>query len=201
MRERIRTQPRQFPRRMRVNAGLVADPQPAPPDVIGPFYAFFTDGRNDEAPMRIQDVMTENVLTVSPGSSADDAWDLMRLKGIHHLIVTEGTRPVGVLSDRDTGGTRGRALRRGRTVAELMTVPAITVERITPVRRAANLMRGRSIGCLVVTDKGKVVGIATVSDLLELIGRGIERPVARATRWTLQHRAPHRKGHAATGVW
>jgi len=92
-------------------------------------------------------------------------------------------------------------MRIGRTVADLMTVPVVTVERTTPVRRVANLMRGRSIGCLVVTDAGKVVGIATVSDLLELIGRGIDRPVETAKRWTLKHRAPHRKRHVATGVW
>jgi CBS domain-containing protein len=151
--------------------------------------------------MRVQDVMTEGVQTVSPGTAAEDAWALMRQKGIHHLIVTRGARPVGVLSDRDAGGLRGRPLRAGRTVSELMTEPVITVPRTTPVKRAANLMRGHSIGCLVVTDAGKVVGIATVSDLLELIGRGLERPVETAKRWTLKHRAPHRKQRIATGVW
>jgi CBS domain-containing protein len=151
--------------------------------------------------MRVQDVMTEGVQTVSPGTAAEDAWALMRLKGIHHLIVTRGARPVGVLSDRDAGGTRGRSVRAGRTVAELMTEPVITVPRTTPVRRAANLMRGRSIGCLVVTDAGKVVGITTVSDLLELVGRGRDLPVEVNKRWTLKHRVAHRKRTTATGVW
>jgi len=151
--------------------------------------------------MRVQDVMTEGVQTVSPGTAADDAWALMRLKRIHHLVVTQGSRPVGVLSDRDTGGLRGRSLRAGRTVGELMTKPVITVPRTTPVRRAANLMRGHSIGCLVVTDAGKVAGIVTVADLLELLGRGGDRSVETSKRWTLKHRAPHRKRALATGVW
>jgi CBS domain-containing protein len=151
--------------------------------------------------MRVQDVMTEGVQTVSPGTAAEDAWALMRLKGIHHLVVTRGARPIGVLSDRDAGGQRGRALRAGRTVSELMTEPVITVPRTTPVKRAANLMRGHSIGCLVVTDAGRVVGITTVSDLLELVGRGLDRPVETAKRWTLKHRVPHRKQALATGVW
>jgi CBS domain-containing protein len=145
--------------------------------------------------------MTENVHTVSPGTSADEAWTLMRAKGIHHLVVTRGARPVGVLSAHDAGGIRGRSVRAGRTVADLMTEPVITVERTTLIRRTANLMRGHSIGCLVVTENGKVVGIATVADLLELIGRGVERPVPKTTRWTLRHRAPHRKRTTSAGAW
>ena len=62
------------------------------------------------------------------------------------------------------------------------------------------MMRGRSIGCVVVTDRGRVVGIVTVADLLELVGRGSDRPMTTTKRWTLRHRTPHRKRHAATGV-
>ena len=154
-----------------------------------------------ETTMRVQDVMTEGVETVSPGIPAGDAWVLMRAKRIHHLVVTEGRRVVGVLSDRDAGGLRGQSVRRNRTVAELMTGRVVTVPPSTPVRKAANLMRGRSIGCLVVTDGARIVGIVTVSDLLELLGRGADRAVVSTTRWTLKHRAPHRKRHQAAGVW
>jgi CBS domain-containing protein len=82
-----------------------------------------------------------------------------------------------------------------------MTKPVVTVGPTTTVRRAANLMRGRSLGCVVVTDRGRVVGIVTAADLLELLGRGSDRPVASARRWTLTHRVPHRKRRVATGVW
>jgi acetoin utilization protein AcuB len=151
--------------------------------------------------MRVQDVMTEGVQTVSTGDAADEAWLLMRARRIHHLVVTEGRRIVGVLSDRDAGSLRGPWVRRNRTVGELMTGPVITVPPATPVRKAANLMRGRSIGCLVVTKANRLLGIVTVSDLLELLGRGADRGTAAATRRTLEHRAPHRKRHQATGVW
>jgi hypothetical protein len=36
------------------------------------------------------------------------------------------------------------------------------------------------------------VGIVTTTDLLELIGRGVEKPVERSTRWTLRRRGPGR---------
>jgi acetoin utilization protein AcuB len=151
--------------------------------------------------MRVQDVMTEDVQTIAPTSAAEDAWELMRTHQFHHVVVTRGARVVGILSDRDAGGRRGASMRRGHTVEELMTRPVITVEPATTVRKAANMMRGRSIGCLVVTDRERVVGIVTAADLLELLGRGSDRPVTAAKRRTLQHRAPHRKRHVATGMW
>lgn len=151
--------------------------------------------------MRVQDVMTPAVQTVSPLTAAEDAWNLMRLKRVHHLVVMEGSRVAGVLSDRDAGGRRGAPVRKDRTVADLMTDRVVTVTPTTPVRKAANLMRGRSIGCLVVTSGARVAGIVTTADLLELLGRGIDHPTAATTRWTLKHRAPHRKRHMAAGAW
>jgi CBS domain-containing protein len=92
-------------------------------------------------------------------------------------------------------------VRKNQTVRDLMTEAVVSVPPTTTVRKAANLMRGRSIGSLVVGVEGRVVGIITVADLLELIGRGVERPVAATSRWTLKHRAPHRPRVRADGVW
>jgi CBS domain-containing protein len=65
----------------------------------------------------------------------------------------------------------------------------------------ANLMRGRSIGCVVVTGNGRLAGIVTTSDLLELLGRGAIRPSPVGRRPALNHRAPHRKRNRAYGAW
>ena len=151
--------------------------------------------------MRVQDVMTKEVQTISSTESAERAWDLMRSRRIHHLVVTDGSRIVGVLSDRDVGGRNGGLVRRNRDVVELMTDRVVTVEPSATVRQAANLLRGRSIGCLVVAAANRPVGIVTVADLLTLIGRGAERPVAAAPRRLINHRAPHRKRSRAMGAW
>jgi CBS domain-containing protein len=62
-------------------------------------------------------------------------------------------------------------------------------------------MRGRSIGSLVVTEAGRAIGIITITDLLELLGRGLDRPVETTTRRPIGHRAPHRKRHRSSGSW
>jgi acetoin utilization protein AcuB len=151
--------------------------------------------------MRAQEFMSEAVETVTPRTAAEKAFQQMRLKGIHHLVVTEGERLVGVISDRDVGGVRGASLRKGRTVADLMTPRVVTAAPTTSVRQAANLMRGHSIGCLVIAEGRRVLGIITVADLLTLLGRGLDRPVAATRRYTLKHRTPHVKRHRAVGSW
>lgn len=150
--------------------------------------------------MRVADIMTRHVHTVPPAMSASDAWEFMRRKSIHHLVVVEGTTVVGVLSDRDAGGRSGDVLRAQSTVGDLMTANVLTTTRDTTVRQVANVMRGRTIGCLPVMYGGRLEGIVTVSDLLRLLGRGIDRPLPPARRG-LNHRAPHRKRPAAAGAW
>jgi CBS domain-containing protein len=103
--------------------------------------------------MRVQDVMTRGVKTVSAATAAEDAWELMQMKRIHHLVVSEGRELIGVISDRDLGGRHGAAVREKRLVSELMTEGVVTIEPDAPVRKAANLLRGRSIGSVVVMDR------------------------------------------------
>lgn len=141
--------------------------------------------------MRIEDVMSRDVRTVSPGVVAGTARTMMEAKGMHHLVVQEGGKVVGVVSQRDLGGRNAAALLRSRTVGELMTPRPVTVGPNDTVRRAANVLRGRGIGCLpVVDERDELVGIVTISDLLDLVGRDVEKPVVRSKRWTLKHRGP-----------
>ena len=148
--------------------------------------------------MRLGEIMQTGVKVAGPDEAAETAFQRMRLQRVHHLVVVDKTGEiVGVLSDRDLGSRRGAILRRNRTVADLMTPRPVTVSPDMSVRQAANLLRGRNIGCLPIVDDGRLVGMVTTSDLLVLIGRGAERPVARVKRWTLAHRKPQRYPRAS----
>ena len=126
--------------------------------------------------MRVYEVMSKAVETVKPQVHASEAKTRMRNRNIHHLVVMEGTKLAGIVSERDLGGSKLPKVLGRRTVEELMTTPVVTVTTRTPVRRAAALMKGRSIGSLVVTSaNGKVAGIITVADLLDLLVRTPER--------------------------
>jgi acetoin utilization protein AcuB len=142
--------------------------------------------------MRVQDVMTRHVETIDRQENAQVAFDSMKLKGIRHLVVKSDSELVGVLSKRDLGVPDQYDFREKHRVAELMTTQVVTAKPDMSVRQAANLMRGRAIGCLPVVEEGprsRLVGIVTVSDLLELLGRGVDRP-APGKRVTLKTRGP-----------
>ena len=121
--------------------------------------------------MRLSEIMQTDVQTISAGQSAEEAWERMRLHRFHHLVVMDGSDVVGVISDRDLRGAKA-ARRRDLPVGEVMSADVISASPDTTVRQAANLMRGRTVGCLPVVDAGALVGIVTITDLLELIGRG-----------------------------
>ena len=151
--------------------------------------------------MRVYEIMSAQLKTVPLTAAADAAWEMMRADRIHHLVVMDGKKVAGVLSARDTGGANGASIREGRRVGELMSGHVVTAEKNTPLKRVANLMRGHTIGSVVVLDEGKPIGIVTTSDLLELLGRGAIRPTPVAKRAPLNYRAPHTKRHRAFGVW
>lgn len=133
--------------------------------------------------MRVYEVMSKNVETVKPSVHASEAKTRMRQKKIHHLVVTQGTRLQGVVSERDLGGPKLPKVIGEWTVADLMSSPVVTVTTRTPIRRAAALMKGRSIGSLIVTSpNGKVAGIVTVADLLDLLARKPDHLANRALR-------------------
>ena len=138
--------------------------------------------------MRVYEVMSKDVETVKPGVLASEAKTRMRQQQIHHLVVTRGGSLAGIISDRDLGGAKLPKSLGKSTVEDLMTAPVVTVTSRTPVQRAAALMKGRSIGSLVVTSaNGKVAGIVTVSDLLELVAR---KPERRSNRELRRDKAP-----------
>ena len=143
--------------------------------------------------MRVAEIMSPHVRTIGPADSAGVAWERMRLHRIHHLVVARDGRIQGIVTDRDLGGSHGYEVREGRSVRDLMTPSVVTISSNSTVREAANLMRGHHAGSLPVVDNGALVGIVTVWDFLDLIGRGTVRPVPRAARWTLSDRGrvPH----------
>ena len=152
--------------------------------------------------MRVSEIMTAGVQTVRPGTPAATARKLMRSKAIHHLLVREGEEVVGVVSARDLarGARTGTGARRV-VAADFMTPRVVTLGPDASVHRAANVMRGHSIGCLIVVDEKAPVGIVTLADLLDFVGEPRRHRRDRGTPPDLHYRVPHRKQHRAGGAW
>jgi acetoin utilization protein AcuB len=140
--------------------------------------------------MRINEIMTKDVVAVAPGRPIGEARDTMKRARIRHMVVVDGGRVVGIVSDRDLRGS-------ARTIADVMARDVVAAKPSTTLKQAANLLRGRTIGCLPVFEGNRLIGIVTTTDLLDLIGRGAERPVVESKRWTMRRRAPNRRAATA----
>ena len=139
--------------------------------------------------LRLQDIMSTDLKSIGPNEPAERAFTCMKQWSVHHLLVIEKGVVLGVITDHDLGGRAGSTMRRDRVVEDLMIAKPLCADASMTVRQAAKRMRHRSIGCLPVTRSGKVVGIITVSDLLDVIGRGVETHVVRAERKPLTRKS------------
>ncbi|MEK7254248.1 MAG: CBS domain-containing protein [Bacteroidota bacterium] len=127
--------------------------------------------------MKVKELMTKNVLTVTPDDKVDRVFFLFHFESIRHLPVMEKGKLVGILSDRDLKkvvGSRKAFVEKpdgstltllSRKVKNIMRRGVIT---IGPEQRAAAaaIMAKRKIGALPVLEKGKLVGIITATDIL-----------------------------------
>jgi acetoin utilization protein AcuB len=152
--------------------------------------------------MRVAEIMTKDVQTVPPTMPASEAWELMRRRRVRHLVVASGAAIVGVLSERDARVPDGAGARVPSRVQDLMTGDVVTTTPDATIRRVANVMQGRTIGCLPVVDGKRLVGIVTTSDLLRLLGGGTDRPARPSRRAALHYRVPHKKrSDGGSGRW
>jgi CBS domain-containing membrane protein len=128
----------------------------------------------------VRDLMTTEVMTVRRNQSLKSADDVMRLGRFRHLPVLDDDGTLaGVVTQRDLfhGGllralgygsfARDKAL-DGLLVKEAMKTEVLTTTPDAPLRQAAALMLERKVGCLVVVEGAKVVGILTEADFVRL---------------------------------
>lgn len=124
----------------------------------------------------VKDSMTREVTTVTPETTAAEALALCREGRIRHLPVLESGSLAGIVSDRDLRSAtpalgdpnRAAALER-ITVGSVMSREPTTALPDDPIEQAANEMRERGIGCLLVVEDGGLVGIITTADVMDAL--------------------------------
>ena len=138
--------------------------------------------------MRVRDVMSTSVQTVSPNDTVGAARELLKLHGIDQLVVVSKKAVIGIAADRDL-----QPLPDDAHVSEAMVKHVATIEPDETLRKAAGMMSGHAIGSLPVIDGGRLVGIVTTADLLRLISKGSTHPAPNRERPVLPKRGPRRK--------
>lgn len=137
--------------------------------------------------MKVGDMMHTDVKTADAEATFADVAKIMRTHGISSVVVLQGKKLAGILTERDivnlvaAGGDPHTV-----TVAQGMTSRDIeTVSPKTDIAEAAEQMVARNIRHLPVTERGNVVGIVSIRDLTkwaaEELSGGHEMPdIARS---------------------
>lgn len=138
--------------------------------------------------MRVRDVMSSTVYTISPTDTAGMAREMFKRYGIDQIVVTLKHKIAGIVADRDIA-----RLDDNERVSTAMVHKVTTIAPDATLRKAAGMMTGHAIGSLPVVDDGRLVGILTTADLLRLISKGTIHPAPNTERQVLPRRGPRRK--------
>lgn len=111
-----------------------------------------------------------NVYGIAPTATVLESIRLMAEKGIGALVVMDGERLAGIVSERDYAR---KMVLHGRSsvatpVSEIMTRDVITVVPRQNIQECMELMTDRHLRHLpVLDDNGKVVGLLSIGDLVK----------------------------------
>jgi CBS domain-containing protein len=116
--------------------------------------------------MQVRDIMHTDVKTTAPTDTFDNVATVLRENGISSVVVVEGGKLAGIVTERDLvnlvadGGDP-----RTTTVSERMSKDLDTVDPKTDIAEAAGHMARLKIRHLPVLQDGELAGIISIRDL------------------------------------
>ena len=142
--------------------------------------------------MLVGEIMHSDVKTASTEDSFADVAKTMRTHGISSVVVLDGKKLAGIVTERDIvnlvaagGDPHTTTVAHGMTRRDL-----VTVKPKTDVTEATEVMVSRNIRHLPIVDKDEVVGIFSIRDLTrwaaEELSAGHEMPDIAGSHAALQ---------------
>ncbi len=134
--------------------------------------------------MRIRDMMTKNPMTIDSQTLVLDAQKIMRENNIRRLPVVEKGKLVGIITHHDLLEAAPSPatslsvhelnyLLSKMKVKEIMKKNPVTLTPDTPFEEALRIGQEKKIGSFPVVENGKLVGIATESDIVRFLTRAL----------------------------
>ena len=117
----------------------------------------------------VRDTMSKNVKTARPDSLISDVVAKMNKFRIGSVVVVQGRKPVGIITERDILRKVVELGLDPRTVKarDIMSAPILIINEEVSVEEAASIMTRNSIKKLPVVKNGNLVGIVTATDLVK----------------------------------
>ncbi|KER84764.1 CBS domain-containing protein [Xanthomonas arboricola] len=125
------------------------------------------------------------VFAVAADAAVIEAIRLMAEKGIGAVLVMDGPRLVGIVSERDYARKvvlRDRASST-TSVADIMSTQVVTVSPSDTVERCMQLMTDGRFRHLPVVDNGRVQGVISIGDLVKAVIENQQRDIDQLQRY------------------
>ena len=121
----------------------------------------------------VNQVMSKNVITLEKSTSLQDAAQEMNKLSVGCVIVTDNSKPVGIVTERDfvtKVAAEGRPL--FTEISEVMSYPLITIDPGETIWEASEIMKEKLIHKLPVIENERIVGVITTSDIVRISSVG-----------------------------
>ena len=118
---------------------------------------------------KISDILTPEVVGVSPEASISDTLQLMSDKNISCVIVMEESLPIGIVTERNMVklvAEQWGEIHDGH-VRKVMSSPLVSVDSETDIFEAYNILSNRGLRHLVVVEDERPIGVITLSNIVE----------------------------------
>ena len=122
----------------------------------------------------VKDIMSRNVITVQEYDRLSKIEDLWKSNPIHHLVVLNGGKVVGIVSKIDMlKAYNGLSVGMGAgvlstlAVGQVMTRNPLTVEPEDTIGLVADIMLANKFHSIPVVEDGELAGIVTSHDLIK----------------------------------
>jgi CBS domain-containing protein len=140
--------------------------------------------------MKVEKIMTKNLITISASEPVRNALRLMEKRKISRLLVRKDKKIVGIVTERDLARRLGSEKERKLSdahihVSSCYTDKLITVGKDAEIKEVAEKMLENGISSVVVTDGEAVVGIVTKTDLIKVL-KGCKEPLENVMRRELR---------------
>jgi len=121
----------------------------------------------------VKDVMRKNVISIDSSMTVKDAAIMMADANVGCVVITRGNAPIGILTERDFVKRIVSEERDLSTpLADVMSFPLIAINSDDTVWEAAEIMKKNKIHKAPVQEDGKLVGIITATDIVNICSMG-----------------------------
>lgn len=120
---------------------------------------------------QILDQKGHRIISAAPTASVREVIGIMADQNVASVLIMKGNELLGIITERDYAR---KVILQGRTsadtpVGEIMTTPVITVAPGETAQKCMSLMTEKKCRHLPVLDKGLVIGMVSIGDLVKAV--------------------------------